>query len=302
MYRKALRCYQGAMQRLHPDIERVEVPYESTSLPAWFVKGTRARQAADRGAVRRHGQRQGDERDLRRASTSPSAASTRWRSTGRANPSRCGCATSRAATTTRPRACPAYDYVAVAARRRSQARRGDGLQLRRLSRAAHLRLRQALRRLRLRSARCTGTSTTSSKATRRPTRGRPRARRSSCAGWSARRTIETALEWSKKFTLEGVADKVHMPDPDPARRERPRRAARGGEEALRARRLEEQDAANLHRGRRRRRALPGRQPAARRRLHRRLAAEKHVDSNTRTVEPQSGRPGGCDAQTRSLRR
>ena len=39
MYRKALRCYQGAMQRLHPDIERVEVPYESQSLPAWFVKG-----------------------------------------------------------------------------------------------------------------------------------------------------------------------------------------------------------------------------------------------------------------------
>ena len=30
MYRKALRCYQGAMARLHPDIERVEVPYEGT--------------------------------------------------------------------------------------------------------------------------------------------------------------------------------------------------------------------------------------------------------------------------------
>jgi dipeptidyl aminopeptidase/acylaminoacyl peptidase len=39
MYRKALRRYQGAMQRLHPDIERVEVPYEGRSLPAWFVKG-----------------------------------------------------------------------------------------------------------------------------------------------------------------------------------------------------------------------------------------------------------------------
>ncbi len=39
MYRKALRCYQGAMARLHPDIERVEVPYEGQSLPAWFVKG-----------------------------------------------------------------------------------------------------------------------------------------------------------------------------------------------------------------------------------------------------------------------
>ena len=39
MYRKALRCYQAAMARLHPDIERVEVPYEGQSLPAWFVKG-----------------------------------------------------------------------------------------------------------------------------------------------------------------------------------------------------------------------------------------------------------------------
>jgi dipeptidyl aminopeptidase/acylaminoacyl peptidase len=27
------------MARLHPEIERVEVPYEDTSLPAWFVKG-----------------------------------------------------------------------------------------------------------------------------------------------------------------------------------------------------------------------------------------------------------------------
>jgi dienelactone hydrolase len=39
MYRKALRCYQAAMARLHPDIERVEVPYENASLPAYFVKG-----------------------------------------------------------------------------------------------------------------------------------------------------------------------------------------------------------------------------------------------------------------------
>lgn len=40
MYRKALRCYQAAMTRLHPDIERVEVPYErGQTLPAYFVKG-----------------------------------------------------------------------------------------------------------------------------------------------------------------------------------------------------------------------------------------------------------------------
>jgi dienelactone hydrolase len=39
IYREALRCYQGAMARLYPEIERVEVPYEGQSLPAWFVKG-----------------------------------------------------------------------------------------------------------------------------------------------------------------------------------------------------------------------------------------------------------------------
>ncbi len=40
MYSKALRRYQGAMARLHPEIERVEVPYErGLTLPAYFVKG-----------------------------------------------------------------------------------------------------------------------------------------------------------------------------------------------------------------------------------------------------------------------
>jgi hypothetical protein len=29
VYQNALRCYRGAMERLHPDIERVEVPYET---------------------------------------------------------------------------------------------------------------------------------------------------------------------------------------------------------------------------------------------------------------------------------
>jgi dienelactone hydrolase len=39
MYHKALRAYQAAMQSLYPEIERVEVPYENASLPAYFVKG-----------------------------------------------------------------------------------------------------------------------------------------------------------------------------------------------------------------------------------------------------------------------
>ena len=39
MYRRALRCWRAAMDRLHPEIERVEVPYGDASLPAWFVQG-----------------------------------------------------------------------------------------------------------------------------------------------------------------------------------------------------------------------------------------------------------------------
>ena len=31
--------HRAAMERLHPEIERVEVPYENASLPAYFVKG-----------------------------------------------------------------------------------------------------------------------------------------------------------------------------------------------------------------------------------------------------------------------
>jgi dienelactone hydrolase len=37
MYRKALCCWQAAFERLHPQIERVEVPYEGQSLPAYFL-------------------------------------------------------------------------------------------------------------------------------------------------------------------------------------------------------------------------------------------------------------------------
>jgi dienelactone hydrolase len=37
IYRKALRCYHGAMQRLYPEIERVDVPYEDKALAAYFL-------------------------------------------------------------------------------------------------------------------------------------------------------------------------------------------------------------------------------------------------------------------------
>jgi dienelactone hydrolase len=38
MYRKALACYQSALKRLYPNVEFVEVPYEGKSLPAYFMK------------------------------------------------------------------------------------------------------------------------------------------------------------------------------------------------------------------------------------------------------------------------
>src|SRR5215468_7831478 len=37
MYHKALRCWHAALSRLYPQIERVEVPYEGSSLPAYFL-------------------------------------------------------------------------------------------------------------------------------------------------------------------------------------------------------------------------------------------------------------------------
>jgi dienelactone hydrolase len=38
VYQKAWRCYRAALQRLHPNVEFVDVPYEGKSLPAYFMK------------------------------------------------------------------------------------------------------------------------------------------------------------------------------------------------------------------------------------------------------------------------
>jgi dienelactone hydrolase len=38
MYQMALRCWRAAFDRLHPEIERVEVPYEGQALPAYFLR------------------------------------------------------------------------------------------------------------------------------------------------------------------------------------------------------------------------------------------------------------------------
>ena len=43
MYHKAMRCYLGALERLYPEIEKVDVPYENTSLPAYFLPAKGAR-------------------------------------------------------------------------------------------------------------------------------------------------------------------------------------------------------------------------------------------------------------------
>lgn len=37
-YRACLRCFRQGIGRRYPNIERIEVPYEDTTLPAWFLK------------------------------------------------------------------------------------------------------------------------------------------------------------------------------------------------------------------------------------------------------------------------
>ena len=42
IYRKSLRCSQAGLKRRYPNVEIVEVPYEGTSLPAYFIKSPTA--------------------------------------------------------------------------------------------------------------------------------------------------------------------------------------------------------------------------------------------------------------------
>ncbi|MGE5526918.1 MAG: alpha/beta fold hydrolase [Rhodospirillaceae bacterium] len=39
VYRRHLKCFAEGVKRRHPDMERVAVPYEGTTLPAWFLRG-----------------------------------------------------------------------------------------------------------------------------------------------------------------------------------------------------------------------------------------------------------------------
>jgi len=142
MYHKALRAYHAALERLHPEIERVEVPYEDASLPAYFVAGA--------GSGRRPTVVLFDGMDNAKEMSVIFAGldfAKRGINTlaidgpGQAEALRLRNIHSRHDYEVAGTA--AYDYVA--SRARSQARRGYGLQFRRLSRAAHCCLREALR-------------------------------------------------------------------------------------------------------------------------------------------------------------
>ncbi len=39
IYRRHLHCFAEGVKRRHPEMERVQVPYEGTTLPAWFMRG-----------------------------------------------------------------------------------------------------------------------------------------------------------------------------------------------------------------------------------------------------------------------
>ncbi len=38
VYRKALRCWHAALERIYPNVERVDVPFEGKGLAAYFMK------------------------------------------------------------------------------------------------------------------------------------------------------------------------------------------------------------------------------------------------------------------------
>ena len=46
MYRKALRCFVEGLKRRYPNLEIVDVPYEGTALPAYFLKAPSAAERA----------------------------------------------------------------------------------------------------------------------------------------------------------------------------------------------------------------------------------------------------------------
>lgn len=100
--RKSLEFQGKGLQRRYPNIERVEVPYEGSSLPAWFLRAPGVTGPAPTVVVF-------DGMDNCKEMSvlfwnSPTAAGTRSRSTARARASRCACVTCLRVTITK---CPA---------------------------------------------------------------------------------------------------------------------------------------------------------------------------------------------------
>ena len=168
--------------------------------------GTRA----DRRSVRRAGQLQGDERALRRARVrAPRHAYARDRrsGTGRID----AAARHQHALRLRGGRHGRIQLCRRASGGRSEARDGHGLQLRRLLRAAHLRVREALRRVRRvrRDALEHGRMGRYDPAgARAATRRKARNRTSRCRGCSARAISTTRWRWRSKFNLHDVAKQI----------------------------------------------------------------------------------------------
>ena len=147
MYRQALRCYRAAMARLHPEIERVEVPYEMPSLPAYFVQG--------RGSGRRPTVVLFDGMDNAKEMSVIFAgldfAKRGINTLAIDGPGQSETLRLRNIHSRHDYEVPgtaAYDYVASRPEVDPKPRCRHGLQLRRLSGAAHRRLRETLCRLR----------------------------------------------------------------------------------------------------------------------------------------------------------
>ena len=167
IYRKALRCFQEGLKRRYPNLEIVDVPYDGTALPAYFLKSPVAKgpaptvvlfdgldnckemsvlfagvELAFRGfhTLAIDGPGQGEALRLRRL------------------PSRYDYEVPGTA---------AYEYVGAAPGRRSEARRDHGLQRGRLLRAARRRVRDSAMRRASRGARTSTTTRCGRSAGRR---------------------------------------------------------------------------------------------------------------------------------------
>jgi len=210
MYRKALRCYHAALDRLYPQIERVDVAYESTSLPAYFLKAPGAGRKPT--VVLFDGMDNCKEMSVIFAGlNSPGAASTRSRST--APPG-------RALRLRRIHARPDYEVAGTAAFD-YVAGRGDvdakrschGLQLRRLPCHAHCRHRAALRRRRRARRHALGHAYAHERRLRqaRDQRGGQLHLGIPIPLGGGRARQRRGAEIAKRYTLEGIADKVACP-------------------------------------------------------------------------------------------